>query len=98
MLEDCVDQKDQITLLRSLNILKNKIKFHLIIIGRRKNKPELEFYIKENNLRKFVTIFYSNNPYITLKIRFIYTILNICERIAKCSFKCNYFKKICNFL
>ena len=74
-----VDQKDQITLLRSLNILKNKIKFHLIIIGRGKNKPELELYIKENNLRKFVTIFYSNNPFPHIKNSDLFILSSIFE-------------------
>ena len=58
------DQKDQITLLKSINILKNKIKIKLLIIGRGVEKETLEKYIKENNLRKFVTIKdFTDNPY-----------------------------------
>ena len=58
------DQKDQITLLRSINLLKNKINLKLIIIGKGVEKTNLQKYINENNLRKFVKIKnFIENPY-----------------------------------
>ena len=44
------DQKDQITLFKSLNILKNKINFEAIIVGKGVKEEFLKNYIKENYL------------------------------------------------
>ncbi len=61
-------QKDQITILKAINKLKNKIKIKLIIIGRGVEKDNLLKFIKENNLIKIVQIKYpSNNVYGYLK-------------------------------
>ena len=49
-----VDQKDQITLLKSLAILRNKIDFYLIFMGRGILKNKLEKYSKLNNLQNKV--------------------------------------------
>jgi len=62
------DQKDHLTLLKAINILKEKIKFKLLIIGRGKNKKKIINYIDENNLTKFVKIInYQKNPFPYLK-------------------------------
>ena len=59
------DQKDQITLLRALNLLKkNDIKFSAKIIGSGYKFNELENYIKKNNLQKQVKLLgYIKNAY-----------------------------------
>lgn len=62
-----VDQKDHITLLKSINEIKNKIKLELLIIGRGKNKLNYINFIKSNNLGKIVKIFYTNNPFPYMK-------------------------------
>ena len=64
-----VDQKDQLTLLRSLNNLKNDIEFEACIIGKGKlKKKKLQGYINFNNLRKYVRIIdYVDNPYPFIK-------------------------------
>lgn len=63
------DQKDHSTLLRSLNEIKNKIDFKLLIIGRGVNKYKMINYIKENNLKKNVKILpFQNNPFKYLMI------------------------------
>ena len=49
-----VDQKDQITLLKSLNLIRDKINFHLILMGRGFKKKLLD-YINLNNLKNNVT-------------------------------------------
>ena len=63
------DQKDHSTLLRSLNEIKNKIDFKLLIIGRGVNKYKMINYIKENDLIKNVKILpFQNNPFKYLMI------------------------------
>ena len=58
------DQKDQITILKAINILKKKLKIRLIIIGFGEKKYELFEYVKKNNLSKFVKIKDKiSNPY-----------------------------------
>ena len=68
------DQKDHITLLKAANVLKNKIKFKILIIGRGVNEFKIKKYIKNNNLEKIVKIKNFNNnpfPYIRLSDLFI---------------------------
>ena len=57
-------QKDQITLLKSINILKKKYtNFLLLMVGEGSEYNNLINYIKENSLEKFVKIFRNiNNP------------------------------------
>ena len=63
------DQKDHLTLLRSLNEIKDKIDFKLLIIGRGIYKYKMINYIKENNLKKNVKILpFQNNPFKYLRI------------------------------
>ena len=50
------DQKDQITILKAINNLKNIIKVKLIIIGRGNEKNNLQNYIKKNNLKDKIQI------------------------------------------
>ena len=59
-----VDQKDQITILKALNKIKNKIKFKFLIVGHGIDKNKLENFIRINKLNKSVKILpYQNNPY-----------------------------------
>ena len=58
------EQKDQLTFLRSLNHLKNKINFEACIIGRGILKEQLQKYIFDNKLSRFVKIInFVENPY-----------------------------------
>lgn len=62
------DQKDQITLLKAINLIKNKIKIELVIIGRGLLKYKLLNFIKKNNLKKFVKIInFTENPFPYIK-------------------------------
>ena len=62
------EQKDQITLLKSLYYLKDKIKFEAIIVGKGIEKNNLLNFIKENNLEKHVSILnFLKNPYPIIK-------------------------------
>ena len=58
------EQKDQITILRAINIIKNKIKIRLVILGNGILKKKLLNYIAENNLYKIVKLYkFKENPY-----------------------------------
>jgi len=62
------DQKDHLTLLKAINLIKNKINLRLIIIGRGVNLDLMNDFIKKNNLKKFVKIIhFMNNPFPYIK-------------------------------
>ena len=62
------EQKDQITLLKSLNLLKNKIDYEAIIIGRGALKSNLQKYLISNKLKnKIKLINFVENPFNLLK-------------------------------
>lgn len=64
-----VDQKDHLTLLKALKILKNRISFKMLIIGRGINKNKMINFIKKNNLSKEVKIIpFQRNPYKFIKL------------------------------
>lgn len=58
------DQKDQITILKAARILKEKIEFKILILGRGIEEKKLKTYIKNNKLKKHVLIKpFLLNPY-----------------------------------
>ncbi len=62
------DQKDHLTLLKAVNLLKNKIKLQLLIIGYGSNEFLIRNYIKDNNLNSIVKVIgFQKNPYKYLK-------------------------------
>lgn len=62
------DQKDQILILKAINLIKKKIQVFLLIIGNGKNKSKLKSYIKEKKLKKNVKLMnYQSNPYKFIK-------------------------------
>jgi len=59
-----VDQKDPMTFLKSLIVLKKKINFKSLILGRGVLKKEMLTFIKNNNLSNYVKIIkFQSNPY-----------------------------------
>ena len=59
-----VDQKDQITFLRALNLIKDKIEYEAILVGRGKDKAMLKSYINKNKLNKKIKLVdFVENPY-----------------------------------
>jgi glycosyltransferase involved in cell wall biosynthesis len=63
-----VDQKDQITILKSLNLIKKDIKFHLVILGKGVLKKKLLNFINSNDLKDNVSLIdYKKNPYPYIK-------------------------------
>lgn len=62
------DQKDHLTLIKSLNLIVKKINFRMLIIGYGTNKEFLEKKIKFYNLNKFIKIIDNrHNPFPYLK-------------------------------
>ena len=62
------EQKDQLTFLKSLNFIKDKINFEARIVGKGKLKNKLQKYITNNNLQNTVKILnYTKNPYPLIK-------------------------------
>jgi glycosyltransferase involved in cell wall biosynthesis len=64
------DQKDHLTLLRSVKILKDKynLNFILLIMGRGENKKKIQIFITKNNLNENVKLIgFKKNPYKYIK-------------------------------
>ncbi len=62
------DQKDQITIIKSLITIVKTKKIKLIIVGKGKKEFELKQFAKKNNLENYVNfIGYKNNPYPYIK-------------------------------
>ncbi len=62
------EQKDQITLLKALNEIKNQLNFEAFIIGRGVLKQKLKNYIQQNNLSKVIKLKnFSKNPFPLIK-------------------------------
>ena len=56
------------TLLKAINLLKDKVNIKLIIVGEGENKKKLENYININNLKKNIKILnFIQNPYPLIK-------------------------------
>ena len=62
------DQKDHLTLLRAINLIKDRINLKLMIVGRGINLILMKDYINDNNLKKIVKIInFTNNPFPLIK-------------------------------
>ena len=58
------DQKDQILLLKAINLIKSKLNVFLVIIGKGQNYKKLKKYIHDNNLHNHVKLLgYKKNPF-----------------------------------
>ena len=74
------DQKDQITLLKALNLIKNKINFFLYIVGRGIEKKNLENFVKKEGLiNKVKIINFQKNPFSILKKSNLFILSSIYE-------------------
>ena len=74
------DQKDQITLLKALNIIKEKLNFRLLLVGRGQEESALRNYIKKNNLGdKIKIVKFTENPYNLIKSSDLFILTSIYE-------------------
>ena len=62
-----VDQKNQLTLLKAINIIKNLHPVKVVLIGRGVDFYKIKNYIKSKKLSKIVKIFYTSNPFPYIK-------------------------------
>ena len=88
------NQKDQITLLKAINLLKGKINFNLLIVGYGKQRNLLLNYINENNLQKNVKIVpYQTNPYNLIKSSDIFILTSLYEGLPNVLLEAQVLKK-----
>ncbi len=74
------DQKDQITILKALNLIKKKVSFFLYIMGRGIEKKNLIKFITDNNLSKNVKVInFQSNPFSLLKKSNLFILSSIYE-------------------
>ncbi len=75
-----LDQKDHMTLLKAINLIKNKLKFRLLIIGEGKNKKNIIDFIYKNNLNKNIKILdYKKNPFNYMRLSDVFILSSIYE-------------------
>ena len=88
------DQKDQMSLLKSINLIKNKINFGLIILGKGKNKFKLKSYIDKKKLNNNVKLYgYKKNPYPYLKKSNLLILSSKFEGLPNVLLEAQYLKK-----
>ena len=74
------DQKDQLTLLKAVNRIKDKVKFNLLLVGRGTEKEKLIKYIRNNDLSRHVRLIdFQNNPYNLIKSSDIFILSSLYE-------------------
>ncbi len=88
------DQKDQMSLLKSINIIKDKINFGMIILGKGKNKVKLKSYINKKKLNKNIKLIgYKENPYPYLKKANLFILSSKFEGLPNVLLEAQYLKK-----
>jgi glycosyltransferase involved in cell wall biosynthesis len=75
-----LDQKDHMTLLRAMKLIKKKLKFRLLIIGEGINKKKIISYIDKNNLNNNVKVLdYKENPFKYISLSNVFILSSIYE-------------------
>ena len=88
------DQKDQLTLLKAVNRIKDKIRFNLLLVGRGVEKKNLNKYIHENNLSKQVKLLdFQNNPFNLIKSSDVFILSSIYEGLPNVLLESQVLKK-----
>jgi glycosyltransferase involved in cell wall biosynthesis len=62
-----VDQKNQLIILKAINIIKNLYPIRIVLIGRGIDLYKIKDYIKSKKLSRIVKIFYTSNPFPYIK-------------------------------
>lgn len=75
-----IDQKDQMTLIKAINLIKDKIKISVLIVGNGREKENLLNFLKKKKLNKIIRIVsYKKNPYPLIKCADIFILSSIYE-------------------
>ena len=88
------DQKDQLTLLKAVNKIKDKINLNLLLVGRGVEKENLIKYIYENNLSKQVKLIdFQNNPFNLIKLSDVFILTSLYEGLPNVLLESQVLKK-----
>ena len=88
------DQKDQLTLLKAVNKIKDKINFNLLLVGRGVEKENLIKFINENNLSKQVKLIdFQNNPFNLIKLSDVFILTSLYEGLPNVLLESQVLKK-----
>ena len=88
------DQKDQLTLLKAVNRIKEKINFNLLLVGRGAEKEKLIKYIRNNDLSRNVRLIdFQNNPYNLIKSSDIFILSSLYEGLPNVLLESQVLKK-----
>ena len=88
-----VKQKDQLTLLKAMQLLKNDIKYRLLIIGDGEEEENLKNYIKINSLKNIKIISYKKNPYPYIKKSDLFILSSVSEGLPNALIEAMALKK-----
>ena len=88
------DQKDQLTLLKAVNRIKDKINFNLLLVGSDVEKENLNKYINKNNLSKQVKLIdFQNNPFNLIKSSDVFILTSLYEGLPNVLLESQVLKK-----
>ena len=89
-----VDQKDQITLLKAINEIKDKINFNLLLVGNGVEKQNLKNYINKNYLSNQVRIInFQNNPFNLIRSSDVFILTSLYEGLPNVLLEAQVLKK-----
>jgi glycosyltransferase involved in cell wall biosynthesis len=89
-----VDQKDHVTLIKAINIIKNKVNLRLLIIGNGKLKNKLQLLIKNYNLHNKIKILnFQKNPFKYLKLSDLFILSSKYEGLPNVLLEAGVLKK-----
>ena len=88
-----VKQKDHLTLLKAMELLKNDIKYKLLIVGDGEEEEKLKNYIMINSLKNIKIISYKKNPYPYIKKSDLFILSSVNEGLPNALIEAMALKK-----